>query len=95
MRLKINLIILLFFLTACNNLDFVYKNDIKIKNPLYQKTAFILSGVNSNVAGAPGKGSVPEPIVTAPDDADLSIKARLTDCPASDATPPLSGRTYQ
>ena len=46
MRLKINLIILLFFLTACNNLDFLYKNDIKIKNPLYQKTAFILSGVN-------------------------------------------------
>ena len=45
MFLKIYLIFVLLFLVSCNNLEFVYKNDLNLNNPIYKKTSFALSGV--------------------------------------------------
>tara|TARA_X000000950_G_scaffold176943_1_gene214790 strand:+ start:612 stop:1112 length:501 start_codon:yes stop_codon:yes gene_type:complete len=42
---KIYLISILLFLTSCSNLEFVYKNDLNLNNPIYKKTSFALSGL--------------------------------------------------
>ena len=45
MLLKIYLISILLFLVSCSNLEFVYKNDLNVNNPIYKKTSFALSGL--------------------------------------------------
>ena len=45
MFLKIFLISILLFLVSCSNLEFVYKNDLDLNNPLYKKTSFVISGL--------------------------------------------------
>lgn len=46
MHLIFYVISLCLFLVSCNNLDFVYKNNDDLKNPIYKKTTLYLSGVN-------------------------------------------------
>ena len=41
---KIFYIILFFFVTSCNNLEFVYKDDSNLLNPLYDNTEVSVSG---------------------------------------------------
>tara|TARA_B100000989_G_scaffold229431_1_gene176321 strand:+ start:4219 stop:4719 length:501 start_codon:yes stop_codon:yes gene_type:complete len=45
MLVKIYLISTLLFLASCNNIKFVYKNDLNSNNPIYKKTSFALSGL--------------------------------------------------
>ena len=45
MLLKIYLISILLFLVSCSNLEFVYKDDLNVNNPIYKKTSFALSGL--------------------------------------------------
>ena len=45
MLLKIYLISILLFLVSCSNLEFVYKNELNVNNPIYKKTSFALSGL--------------------------------------------------
>ena len=42
---KIFLFSILLFLISCSNLEFVYKNDLNLNNPIYKKTSFALSGL--------------------------------------------------
>ncbi|MDA9748700.1 hypothetical protein N9U75_00955 [Pelagibacteraceae bacterium] len=42
-RIKIYLI-LFFFLLSCSNVDFVYKDNVNLTSPLYNKTSFDFSG---------------------------------------------------
>ena len=45
--IKINsLLIILFFIVSCSNIEFTYKNNSEIKNPIYNKTKVSLSGKN-------------------------------------------------
>ena len=43
---KIISFFLFFFITSCNNLDFVYNENTNLINPLYNKTNITLSGVD-------------------------------------------------
>ena len=45
MFFKICLISFLLFVISCSGLEFVYNDDINLTNPLYKKTAIVLSGV--------------------------------------------------
>tara|TARA_Y100000766_G_C18782998_1_gene544252 strand:+ start:101 stop:592 length:492 start_codon:yes stop_codon:yes gene_type:complete len=45
--IKVYLIIIsLFFIVSCNELEFVYKDEINISNPLYEKTDVNISGLD-------------------------------------------------
>ena len=39
---------LFIFVLSCNSIEFVYKEDKNLVNPLYQKTEFTTSGFNIN-----------------------------------------------
>ena len=43
---KLFFIFLFFFVASCSGVEFVYKNDKNLINPLYQKTKVIVSGTN-------------------------------------------------
>ena len=43
---KLFLIFLFFFVISCSGVEFVYKNDKNLINPLYQKTKVITSGTD-------------------------------------------------
>ena len=43
---KLFLIFLFFFVISCSGVEFVYKNDKNLTNPLYQKTKVTTSGTN-------------------------------------------------
>tara|TARA_B100000989_G_scaffold116402_1_gene85672 strand:- start:1780 stop:2280 length:501 start_codon:yes stop_codon:yes gene_type:complete len=45
MFLRFCLISILLFIVSCSNLEFIYKDDINLGNPIYKKTSFALSGV--------------------------------------------------
>ena len=45
---KLFFIFLFFFVASCSGVEFVYKNDKNLINPLYQKTKVIISGTNLN-----------------------------------------------
>ena len=45
MFLKTYLISILLFLVSCSNVEFVYKNNLNLINPIYKKTSFALSGL--------------------------------------------------
>jgi len=45
MFLKTYLISILLFLVSCSNVEFVYKNNLNLNNPIYKKTSFALSGL--------------------------------------------------
>ena len=45
MFLKTYLISILLFLVSCSNIEFVYKNNLNLNNPIYKKTSFALSGL--------------------------------------------------
>lgn len=44
--IKIFCIFLIFIISSCNNLDFVYKDRSNLLNPLYEKTDVKISGVD-------------------------------------------------
>ncbi len=46
MNLKICSLLFFLVLLSCNNLDFVYKDNINLTNPVYKKTSINLSGIN-------------------------------------------------
>ena len=43
---KLTCFILFFYITSCNNIEFVYNDDKNLINPLYNKTHIVLSGVD-------------------------------------------------
>ena len=43
---KIFSLILIFFITSCNSIEFVYKDTSNLANPLYDKTEVIISGTD-------------------------------------------------
>lgn len=43
---KFIILIIIIFLFSCTNIEFVYEKDEKYENPIYQKTAFQISGLN-------------------------------------------------
>ena len=43
---KLFVIFLVYFVVSCGGVEFVYKNDKNLINPLYQKTKVITSGTN-------------------------------------------------
>ena len=45
---KLFYIILFFFVTSCNNIDFIYTNNSNLINPLYEKTKIDTSGIDLN-----------------------------------------------
>ena len=45
MFLRTYLISILLFLVSCSNIEFVYKNNLNLNNPIYKKTSFALSGL--------------------------------------------------
>ena len=45
MIMKILLFLAIFFLTSCSGVDFVYKNNVNLTIPLYNKTLVDFSGV--------------------------------------------------
>ena len=45
---KLIIFILFYFLASCGSVDFVYKDNKKLVNPLFQKTEVNTSGINFN-----------------------------------------------
>ena len=45
---KLIIFILFYFLVSCGGIDFVYKDNKKLVNPLFQKTEVNTSGINFN-----------------------------------------------
>lgn len=43
---KLLIIIVFIFISSCSNMDFTYKNNGNLTNPMYQKTNVTTSGVN-------------------------------------------------
>tara|TARA_B100001057_G_scaffold392406_1_gene400954 strand:+ start:612 stop:1106 length:495 start_codon:yes stop_codon:yes gene_type:complete len=43
---KLFIVFLLYFVASCDSVEFVYKNDKNLINPLYQKTKVITSGAD-------------------------------------------------
>ena len=43
---KLFIVFLFYFVASCGGVEFVYKNDKKLINPLYQKTKVITTGVD-------------------------------------------------
>ena len=43
---KLTCFILFFYITSCNNIEFIYNDDKNLINPLYNKTNIVLSGVD-------------------------------------------------
>ena len=43
---KLACFVLFFYITSCNNIEFVYNDEKNLINPLYNKTDIVLSGVN-------------------------------------------------
>ena len=43
---KLFVVFLFYFVSSCSGVEFVYKNDRNLLNPLYQKTKVITSGTN-------------------------------------------------
>ena len=51
---KLIIFILFYFLVSCGGVDFVYKDNKKLVNPLFQKTEVNTSGINFNfIKGLP------------------------------------------
>ena len=45
---KLFLISIFVFIISCGDIDFIYKEDKNLINPLYEKTEVITSGFNIN-----------------------------------------------
>ena len=43
---KLACFVLFFYITSCNNIEFVYNDEKNLINPLYNKTDIVLSGVD-------------------------------------------------
>lgn len=61
-------IFILFLVSSCSKIDFVYKNSGEAPNPIYNKTAFLLTGVEipssyEYFSRYLGKADIPEYIV--------------------------------
>ena len=45
---KLFVVFLFYFVSSCSGVEFVYKNDRNLLNPLYQKTKVSTSGIDIN-----------------------------------------------